>query len=221
MFPFTPELAGLLEAQRARTEAISREIGRIIPYMFHRRGVVIKSIRGAWRSACRAAGLPGRIPHDFRRTAVRNLERAGVPRPVAMKMVGMAEGEGFEPPRAVRPGGFQDDSAMIPNPPSFLSSRRLRSLPTSAEVGSREVLVEARGHRMGTSEKIRFLVARRGCSLPPAFGLIIAVEVIMFALVYSRRAGTLVRKPTPTHPEAAAACWQGNRAKFAGLASPA
>ena len=58
--------------------------------MFHRtkRGRPLKSFRKAWQQACAAAGVPGRILHDFRRTAVRNLERAGVPRSVAMKMVG-------------------------------------------------------------------------------------------------------------------------------------
>jgi hypothetical protein len=34
------------------------------------------------------AGCPGRLMHDFRRTAVRNLERAGVPRSTAMKLTG-------------------------------------------------------------------------------------------------------------------------------------
>ena len=48
----------------------------------------MKSFWKAWRTACRAAGVPGHIPHNFRRTAVRNLERAGVSRSVAMKMVG-------------------------------------------------------------------------------------------------------------------------------------
>ena len=36
----------------------------------------------------REAGLPGRLVHDLRRSAVRNLERAGVPRSVAMKLTG-------------------------------------------------------------------------------------------------------------------------------------
>ena len=56
--------------------------------MFHRDGEPIKDLRGAWRTACKNAGLPGRLLHEFRRTAVRNLERAGVSRSVAMKMTG-------------------------------------------------------------------------------------------------------------------------------------
>jgi integrase len=48
----------------------------------------IKNFRGAWAKACKAAGVPGRLVHDFRRTAVRNLERAGVSRSAAMKLTG-------------------------------------------------------------------------------------------------------------------------------------
>lgn len=87
-FPLTPELRTVLEAQRMATSAPERAEGRIIPCVFHVEGRPLRTFYKAWRSACRAAGLAGRIPHDLRRTAVRNLERAGVPRSAAMAMVG-------------------------------------------------------------------------------------------------------------------------------------
>jgi len=87
-FVMTPELRACLEAQRTLTEETQRRNKQIVSSVFHRNGRPIKDYRSAWQTACEAAGLPGRIPHDFRRTAVRNLERAGVSRSVAMKLTG-------------------------------------------------------------------------------------------------------------------------------------
>jgi integrase len=89
-FPFAalPSLEALLRAQHAHTRAIERERGEVIPWVFHRAGRPIRNFHMAWRRACRRAGVPGRYVHDLRRTAVRNFERAGVPRSVAMKLSG-------------------------------------------------------------------------------------------------------------------------------------
>lgn len=87
-FPLIPELRALLERRQAITRRCERAQGRIIAHVFHRYGRPIKSLRRAWKTACRAAGVPWLLLHDLRRSAVRNLERAGVSRSVAMKLTG-------------------------------------------------------------------------------------------------------------------------------------
>jgi integrase len=57
------------------------------PYVFHRDGQPIGDFRKAWRKDCAAAGVRV-VPHDMRRSATRNLVRAGVPERVAMAITG-------------------------------------------------------------------------------------------------------------------------------------
>src|SRR5262245_55562078 len=58
------------------------------PYLFHHNGEPIGDLRKAFDTACAAAGLQGIVPHDLRRSAVRNFIRARVKESVAMRLSG-------------------------------------------------------------------------------------------------------------------------------------
>ncbi len=111
--PLTGKLAELVE-RRWEARTIMRDgHTTICSLVFHRDGVPLGDFRKAWAAACIAAGFAraktdaqGRVVmkrknekdepvmeatllfHDLRRSAVRNMDRAGVPQPVAMRISG-------------------------------------------------------------------------------------------------------------------------------------
>lgn len=90
VLPLIDELADIIERRRAaRLESI--------PWVFHRtlKGHIrlVRRFDKAWKTACKQAGLPVARPvkkhfHELRQTTARNLNRAGVPDPIVMQIMG-------------------------------------------------------------------------------------------------------------------------------------
>jgi len=82
--PIYGDMGAWLQWQKELTEQKWPDCRWVFHYLERRLGGHLKG----WRKACGAAGLPNFLFHDLRRSAVRNMERAGIPRNVAMNISG-------------------------------------------------------------------------------------------------------------------------------------
>lgn len=124
----TSVLGEIIDRRRAERYDLS-------PWVFHRKGKPIKDFTRAWNNACEAAGVSDRFFHDFRRTAVRNLTRAGVPEKIAMSITGHKTREVFDRYNIVNE---EDIRQGLERTFEHLSDRQKRVTPFfSAKVGQK------------------------------------------------------------------------------------
>jgi len=82
--PIYGDLIPALAHQKAEHDANWPDV----PWVFHWYGKPIGHSLKGWRRSAKEAEVPDLLFHDLRRSAIRNMERAGIPRKIAMSISG-------------------------------------------------------------------------------------------------------------------------------------
>ncbi len=153
-----PQLAELLKHRRTVTDAVQKKRDMVAPFVFHRNGDPIRYFRRSWLSACIAAGLGRevrdkdrktakgkmrkgkllervafRIPHDYRRSAARNLSRAGVPERVIMQLCGWKTRSVFDRYRIVAERELAEGLAKLATAPPPVEASRVERIANTGQ----------------------------------------------------------------------------------------
>lgn len=146
-----PPLADLIAHRRALTDAVQKARGMVVSHVFTRGGERIIAFNRSWSAACVKAGLGqevrrpdtldaggrvikrgklirravARIPHDYRRSAARNLSRAGVPERVIMQLCGWKTRSVFDRYRIVAERDLAEGLARLADAPPATTGRKV------------------------------------------------------------------------------------------------
>jgi integrase len=88
VLPLAGNLWEILERRWVAREYERNGVTTLADFVFHRKGRQVGSFYKSWRTVCKEVGVDGRLFHDLRRTAGRNMIRAGVPETVARSITG-------------------------------------------------------------------------------------------------------------------------------------
>ncbi|MBI3932403.1 MAG: site-specific integrase [Acidobacteria bacterium] len=138
-----PALEALIAHRRELTDAVQKARGMVVSHVFHRNGEPIVTFYRSWAKACVSAGLGqdvrdaegrllrrtvARIPHDYRRSAARNLSRAGVPERVIMQLCGWKTRSVFDRYRIVAERDLAEGLAKLAEAPPAAATARVERL---------------------------------------------------------------------------------------------
>ena len=141
-------------------------------YVFHQNRLPVGDFRKAWKTACAKSGISGRLFHDLRRSAGRNLIASGVHRVVAMKITGHKTDAMFRRYAIVNEDQKRD--ALSKTQAFVARPRRLAKWFLSSQHENTDNLGNKKGHSRSHLSNLfvlwSFLVAGGGFE-PPTFGL--------------------------------------------------